>query len=157
MAKTIKRIFPVKEMGCAACAVRVGKTLQKQAGVTEAAVNFATNTAIVEFDPLQTSPSALKTAVQEAGYDLDIEDGEDEDESSPPGITGYGQPTRNRVIAAVALCIPLILVSMLAESATYGKIVMLLLSTPVVFLLGGGFYVHNCGCVHPVPAASLGH
>ena len=77
--KTIKQTFPVLDMSCAACATRVDKTLNQQEGVSRASVNYASAMATVEYDPLICSPESLKAAIQEAGYDLVIEKGEEED------------------------------------------------------------------------------
>ena len=68
--KTTTATFPVMGMSCAACANRVDKTLNQQAGVSLAQVNYAAATATVEYDPLVCSPEALRKAVQDAGYDL---------------------------------------------------------------------------------------
>ena len=57
-------------MSCAACATRVGKTLNAQPGVREATVNYAAATATVEYDPDGCSPESLRQALREAGYDL---------------------------------------------------------------------------------------
>ena len=43
--------IPVSGMTCAACSGRVQRTLSKQAGVDEAAVNLMMNNATVTFDP----------------------------------------------------------------------------------------------------------
>jgi len=45
-------------MTCAACAARIEKVLNRADGV-KAAVNFATETAHVEFDPARSTPEAL--------------------------------------------------------------------------------------------------
>jgi Cu+-exporting ATPase len=55
-------------MSCAACAARIEKVLNRTEGV-EAAVNFATETARVRFDPEKTDPKHLIEAVRKAGYD----------------------------------------------------------------------------------------
>ena len=68
--KTTTATFPVMGMSCAACANRVDKTLNQQAGVSQAQVNYAAATATVEYDPLVCSPEALRKAIQDAGYDL---------------------------------------------------------------------------------------
>ena len=51
-----KRTFPVLDMSCAACAVRVDKTLNRQPGVCSATVNYAAATATVEYDPAACTP-----------------------------------------------------------------------------------------------------
>ncbi len=73
-------ILPVEGMTCASCVKRVEKAAAKVPGVTESAVNFATETLSVTPGP-GFSAEALVKAVQDAGYEakaetvtLDIED-----------------------------------------------------------------------------------
>ncbi|MFH1058361.1 MAG: heavy metal translocating P-type ATPase [Pseudomonadota bacterium] len=63
--------FPVVGMSCTNCSAAVERTLTKKVpGVVKASVNFATETANVEWDPNLTSPAAMAEAVQKAGYEL---------------------------------------------------------------------------------------
>jgi len=78
MAKTVKRNFPVVGLGCAACVNRVENTLKDQKGVRECSVSLAANNAQVEYDPEVVRAADLKRAVQNAGYDLIIQDDSDE-------------------------------------------------------------------------------
>ena len=48
---SVRETFPVLEMTCAACAVSVESMLKNTPGVSDAAVNFANQTAWVEYDP----------------------------------------------------------------------------------------------------------
>ena len=57
-------------MNCAACVARVEKALAAVPGVTQAAVNLATERAQVSYDPHRTSTGDLVAAVQDAGYDV---------------------------------------------------------------------------------------
>jgi Cu+-exporting ATPase len=57
----------IEGMTCASCAVRIEKKLNKLEGVN-ATVNFATETASVDFDPEASGPDALLGAVTSAGY-----------------------------------------------------------------------------------------
>ena len=79
MNKTVKRNFPVVGMGCAACVNRVEGTIKEQPGVVSCAVSLAANSAQVEYDPATVKAADLKKAVQEAGYDLIVQDDDDED------------------------------------------------------------------------------
>ena len=54
-------------MTCAACAARIEKVLNRMPGV-HAGVNFAAETANVDFDPARADAAALIAAVQRAGY-----------------------------------------------------------------------------------------
>lgn len=62
MAK-VKKIFPVLQMGCAACAARVENAVKETPGVVSAAVNFASANLSVEYDSAVVSPEGLREAV----------------------------------------------------------------------------------------------
>ncbi len=72
---TIKKIFPVLQMGCAACAARVENAVKEMPGVGSASVNFASADLSVEYDPAVVSPESVRVTVRRAGYDLLIDDG----------------------------------------------------------------------------------
>ncbi len=74
--ETISKQFPVTGMGCAACANRVEATLNKQPGVVKGTVNYATQTARVEYVPALVGPLQLQQSVQSIGYDLVIGESE---------------------------------------------------------------------------------
>lgn len=71
---TVKKVFPVLQMGCAACAARVENTVKNAPGVSSAAVNFASAQLTVEYDSAATSPAKLRDAVRGAGYDIVVDD-----------------------------------------------------------------------------------
>jgi len=64
--------IPVSGMTCAACQARVQRTLTRQPGVHDAAVNLMTNTATVTYDPAAASPEALIDAIRATGYGADL-------------------------------------------------------------------------------------
>jgi P-type Cu+ transporter len=66
--------IPVTGMTCAACAARVQKGLSRAPGVRDAAVNFATERATVEYDPSSATASMLVEAVESSGYGARIEE-----------------------------------------------------------------------------------
>ena len=61
--------LPITGMTCAACANRIEKQLNKQAGVEKASVNFATSRATVSYDPEKTGVGNLIQTVKDVGYD----------------------------------------------------------------------------------------
>ena len=65
--------LPVRGMTCAACVNHVERTLKATPGVTEAAVNFATETATVDFDSTITTSELLTHVVREAGYEVPVQ------------------------------------------------------------------------------------
>jgi Cu+-exporting ATPase len=60
--------LPVTGMTCASCVRNVERALQRTEGVTEAAVNFATERASVTYDPARVAINDLLDGVSKAGY-----------------------------------------------------------------------------------------
>jgi len=57
-------------MTCTSCAKTLENALLQTRGVSDATVNFATETAYVEYDNNVTSEKALETVIQDTGYDV---------------------------------------------------------------------------------------
>jgi Cu+-exporting ATPase len=55
-------------MSCAACSARVEKAIRKLDGIESAVVNLAAEKAVVRYNPLKAGESAIKEAVEKAGY-----------------------------------------------------------------------------------------
>ncbi|MBD8346361.1 copper-translocating P-type ATPase [Dysgonomonas sp. HGC4] len=140
---TIKKTLPVLKMSCGACATSAQKILTRQEGVTSASVNFATETAQIEFDPKKTNTSKLKAALQGAGYDLEIEEGEASSEKLENLHEENYKALKKKVTGAIALCIPLVIIGMTPAlmHMEYSNWVMWLLSTPVVLYFGKDFFI----------------
>lgn len=74
--------IPIGGMTCAACARRVEKAIGKLDGVEQSSVNFATEKATVAYDPQKVRLSAIKSAIEKAGYqalEVNKADAADED------------------------------------------------------------------------------
>ena len=141
MGQVIKQIFPILGMSCASCAARVDKTLNSQPGVQEASVNYASATAQVVYDADVCSPLNLKAAVQNAGYDLLIKGQEEEADEVEKAHADRYRNLKRRTMGAIVLAIPIMVLSMAFMHLAWVNYVVWLLSTPVVFVLGRGFFV----------------
>ena len=71
-----KKTIAVTGMACAGCAANVERRLNQLDGIQSASVNFATRTALVEYDPKVITPAMMKSEIIKAGYDLVIDEGE---------------------------------------------------------------------------------
>lgn len=125
-------------MTCAACAARIEKVLNKQAGMT-AAVNFATESAEVTFPAGMWAPEALIALVEKAGYSAHVEQDARDDAADKAA-----QMLRERthfVIAAV-LTLPLMagMFSLDGHAELLPRWLQWLLATPVQFWAGARFY-----------------
>ena len=138
----IKNTYPVLGMSCASCAARVDKTLNGLPGVYQATVNYATAVAQVEYNPEVCSDATLQSAVQDAGYDLLVDTGEDTaDKAEEIRLTRY-RKIKRRTVAALLLSLAIMVISMFFEDISSLKYVLWILATPVVFGLGREFYIN---------------
>ena len=139
--KVVKKTFPVLKLHCAGCAKRTEDILASQKGVINASVNFASANALVEFDTTIVSANELQKAVQDGGYDLLVVDDEDDESDRLEEINAeQSKSLKQRLIAAIALSVVIMALSMFMENAPYVNIITWVLSTPVVFWLGRDFF-----------------
>jgi Cu+-exporting ATPase len=135
----IERIeLPITGMTCASCANRVERKLNKLDGVS-ASVNYATETATVEFDT-SIAVERLVEAVEDAGYGAPVAAAEPE---APEAAAD--DPTaalRLRLLASAVLSVPVLLIAMIpALQFDNFQWLSLQLATPVV--LWGAWPFHR--------------
>jgi P-type Cu2+ transporter len=136
-----KEAFPVLEMTCAACAVSVESMLKATDGVRNAAVNFANQTAWVEYDESIAKREDLKNAVRAIGYDLVV------NVDDPEGVQEEYQRHAYRKIKirtwwSIILSIPVVMLGMFWMDLPYGKYISFVLTAPIVFYFGRYFYIN---------------
>ena len=141
MSENRKDTFPVLGMSCASCASRVEKTLNGQPGVQEASVNYAAATVQVIYDADQCDATILKAAVQHAGYDLLIDDQKDASGGAEKAHVARYENLKKRTLGAIMLALPIMVLSMGFMDVSWVNYLVWLLATPVVFVLGRGFFV----------------
>ncbi|GAB2532945.1 heavy metal translocating P-type ATPase [Spirosoma aerophilum] len=144
-ASEIRQTYPVLEMSCAACAVSVESILKHTPGVSDAGVNYANQSAWVQFNPTVVSPAALQEAVREMGYDIVIEteeSGPDPRQVQEEAQQQKTQQLKQRTIWALVLSVPIVMIGMFFMELPYGNYIMMALAAPVVFGLGRSFFVN---------------
>jgi P-type Cu+ transporter len=131
-------------MTCASCAARIERKLNKLEGV-QAAVNYATEEATVNYDPRRVAVDDLIRAVEAAGYRAALPSlAEGEDATS--GL-------RLRLVAAAVLTAPLTALALIPPFQFAGwEWVALALATPVV--LWSGFRFHRAAALNARHAAA---
>ena len=128
--------LPIEGMTCASCATRIEKRLNKLDGV-EATVNYATENAAVDFDPLRVAPEDLIAAIEAAGYHATLTEPEPAAAEDDPTA-----PLRRRLVVSALLSLPVLLLAMI-EPLQFDnwQWLSLQLATPVV--LWGGWPFHK--------------
>lgn len=143
-----KLTVKISGMSCAACAARIEKGLSKLPGVTRAAVNFATEKAVVEFNPAEIGVPQIKKTVADIGYKAvevddrttaDVELGEREKEI---------RRQKALVIFSGILSAPLVVYMLAMVFNLHHSIPLFFsdpyfqfaLATPIQFVAGANFY-----------------
>ncbi len=135
-----KRTFPVTGMSCASCAISVESMLAKQKAIAKASVNFADNSALIEYDE-DANLNDFKKAVQSIGYDLDIVEHKTSEEVDALREKAFQQLKLTTVLAFV-FALPVFVLGMFFHHYETGKWISMGLSAIVVFGLGRQFFVH---------------
>lgn len=135
-------------MHCASCANIIERTVKKVPGVQQANVNFAAEKALVTYDENSTNVQQLIAAVEKAGYkaqEVDPKDTEFETRKRDHEIKKYWK----KFIVSMVLSVPMVYFMLFdffgwipgaALLLPYVGIVSLLLTLPVQFITGAGFY-----------------
>ncbi|KKW43055.1 MAG: Copper-translocating P-type ATPase [Candidatus Magasanikbacteria bacterium GW2011_GWA2_56_11] len=134
-------------MHCASCANIIARGLKKVPGVKTAQVNFAAQKASVTFDAGVARIENLIAAVKKAGYEADVYD---------PKNTEADRQRREREIKkyftkflwSLGLSLPMLYFMLLdffvlpgrALSLPFIGIISLILTAPIQFIIGSGFY-----------------
>ncbi|HFJ9438750.1 MULTISPECIES: heavy metal translocating P-type ATPase [Bacillus] len=143
-----KAEFTVSGMTCAACANRVEKRLNKLEGVNGATVNFALESATVDFNPDEINVNEMKSAITKLGYKLEVKS--DEQDGSSDHRLQEIERQKKKFIISFILSFPLLWAMVSHFSFTsfiylpdmlMNPWVQLALATPVQFIIGGQFYV----------------
>lgn len=139
----VKKTFPVLQMSCASCAISAESIVKGLNGVNNASVNFATATLSVEYQPDVITPEQIRTAVQDGGYDLLIEDDKDTaaDALEDMHIKKFNV-LKKKTIFAVIFSLPVVIIGMFFMDIPYANEIMWVLSTPVIFWLGRDFFIN---------------
>lgn len=137
----VQNNFPVLEMSCAACAVSVESTLKANPGVKDAAVNYANQTAWVEYDDKIITPADLQNSIRSIGYDL-VVDTEDPQAVQEESQRKHYEELKTRTVWSAILALPVVVIGMLFMDMPYATYISMILAAPVVFYFGGHFFAN---------------
>ncbi|GER83198.1 copper-translocating P-type ATPase [Thermogemmatispora aurantia] len=158
-------------MSCASCARRIERGLQRLPGIKEANVNFATEQATVVYDPALVNPTLMVEKVEQLGYEalplltqaaggaeaaewLDARPGtasslvQGEGDQELPAVSGLAEAQRRAarrrlwlLLMAIALSLPVVVLSMFFMDRFPGEnYLLLLLTTPIWAVVGWEFH-----------------
>jgi len=129
----MKKTFKIKGMHCQSCVTLVNKVLNKTEGVENAEVNFATETARVEFNEKILSENEIIGVIKKAGYGVET------------GLEDKNKEIKKlkfKLIIGTVLAVPIFLIGMFFSEffQPFTNIILWALATPVQFYIGSQFY-----------------
>jgi len=142
-------IIPITGMSCANCAMTIERVLKKNVpGVTQVSVNFATESALVEYLPSETDIEKIIAAIEKAGYGAIRPEETMEDAEMAAREAEIRDQTR-KFLVGVIFTVPLFLLSMGRDFGLLGpwghaawmNWFFLVLATPVQFYTGYDYYI----------------
>jgi P-type Cu2+ transporter len=139
MGKIRQQEVPVSGMSCAACAISVEKTLNQNPGVRRANVNYANQSAWIEWDESEVALPALQNAVKATGYELLLSDNAAM-EAETIQLKAH-QELKRRTLLAGLLAFPVFVIGMFGMHLPYANSIMWALTTPVLFVFGRQFFI----------------
>ncbi|MEK7094675.1 MAG: heavy metal translocating P-type ATPase [Patescibacteria group bacterium] len=139
--------FRVSGMHCASCAGIISNSVKKLPGVSDVQVSFATGKARVSYDGSKTNDEEIIRRIKKAGYGAEkflADDPEEDKKRREAEIKRY----KTMFYFGFALSLPMLFFMFLDFAPFPGKsailpwvgVISLILSTPVQFILGAGFY-----------------
>jgi len=105
-----KHTFPVTGMTCAACAVSVESIIKSTAGVKDAGVNYANQSAWIEYSD-DVSIEEIQNRTRSIGYDLIVNVADPFQEQQAQQQKHY-EALKLRTILAILLSIPITVIGM---------------------------------------------
>ncbi len=139
--------FQITGMTCAACAARIEKGLNKLPGVTKATVNLALETAHVEYNPAEVTPTDMIQKVEKIGYKAALKG-----EKKEAGDHRQKEIKRQKLKLLVSALLSFPLLWAMVSHFSFTSFIwlpdlfmnpwfQLALATPVQFIIGSQFYI----------------
>ncbi|MEI7512106.1 MAG: heavy metal translocating P-type ATPase [Candidatus Uhrbacteria bacterium] len=144
----MKLTFIISGMHCSSCAGIITKNLQDANGVQEANVNFATEKAQVVFDETKINQQEIIEKIKQAGYGASIANTANPDKDRERRSQEMNE-YRNKFLIGLVFSLPMMYFMLLdffsfmpfrAVLFPWTGIVSLMLTLPVQFIIGAGFY-----------------
>lgn len=139
-------------MTCSSCAARIEKKLNRLDGVT-ATVNYATETASIQYDPATLGPAELVVTVEATGYTALLRRPPVANDPTPTGDAEAQDALeltflRQRLLVCAVLTVPVLVLAMVPGAQFDNwQWLSLTLASPVV--MWGGWPFHHAALANP--------
>lgn len=134
--------FPVLNMTCSSCVSNVEKAVNALHGVVEASANISSNTVKVEYDASLVSPTNMRDALTAVGFDLIIEEKENQAEKQEKLQKANYRKLKYKTIGAWVFAVPIMLIAMVFPDIPYGNYIQMAIALIVLLVFGRDFFVN---------------
>ncbi len=136
----VKKInMSVGGMHCASCVTTIERALKKVRGIRNANVNLTTERATVEYDPGSINVNQIIDIIKGRGYTAQVTAEQVDAKKEELRKKKELQKMKYLLIVSAIFSVPALLISMVFM-IQYKPYVLFMLSTPVQFFVGAGFY-----------------
>ena len=153
MNQTIKKIekynLPVTGMTCASCVARVEKILNKIEGIENVKVNYATEKVSFEVADETVDITQASKQLEKYGYSIELQTHHEKslDIDKKNVLSNEYNELKSQFIFALIFTVPIFIISMFSNmfsawplSQDYTNKILLILTTPVLFISGKRFF-----------------
>jgi Cu+-exporting ATPase len=153
MNQTIKKIekydLPVTGMTCASCVARVEKILNKIEGIENVKVNYATEKVSFEVVDETVDITQASKQLEKYGYSIELQTHHEKslDIDKKNVLSNEYNELKSQFIFALIFTVPIFIISMFSNmfsawplSQDYTNKILLILTTPVLFISGKRFF-----------------
>ncbi len=137
--------IPILGMHCASCAVSIERKLKKLPGMQSAAVNYASEKAAVEYDPLSCDEEKIASTVKSLGYTAVIESPVDTSDVVEKVKRQELSQLKTKLIISGILTVFILLGSFpqifrITPAFLQDPVSLFVLAVPIQFVIGWQFY-----------------
>lgn len=132
-------LYDVEGMSCASCASRLETLLNREEGIADATVNYASKSARIVFKNNSTHTQNVHALAHDAGFTLTPQQSVFAHESHHEQRASV---LRKNTVLALVLALPVFIIGMFFHNlGTLGNWVSFVLTTPILFIAGKQFFV----------------
>lgn len=133
----MKQVFNVSGMTCASCASSLESYLTNQKNITSVSVNYANQSATIEYDSASLTKEQLNNYAKAIGYSLFTEP------TQRNTSTPYILELKQKLLFATLFTLPVFCISMFfMGKIPYENLILWVLSTPVLVWSGQTFFIN---------------
>ncbi len=139
---TLEKVtLKINGMSCSACGAKIEKALKEIEGIVKANVNFATEKAMVEYNPQKARLSEIKKSIMKLGYEASLEEDLNSEVDEDELKMKKAKKTMLISISLTTIIMGLMMIDMFVAQVPGYLLIQAILGFPIIY--GTGLHVHK--------------